>query len=91
MSVERWWSRSRPIPRSVEAETDPCPICVHLNRWYGEPIEGATHGAGGPNWGWRACYEHYKVIAAFDWLGLTRHVETPGECQETAGDIEETR
>jgi hypothetical protein len=62
----------------VANQPTPCPICVHLNRWYGDtPVKMTTHGAGGPDGEWYACYDHYKVISAFEWLGLTRHITKP--------------
>lgn len=71
MSVERWWSRTKLIT-PPEPVVNPCPICTHLNAWYGEPIAESTHGAGGPDWEWRACFKHYKVLSAAQFIGLLR-------------------
>lgn len=71
MAVERWWSRTRHTP-TVEPDCEDCPICVHLNRWHGDlPVRKVSHGASSPGREWRACWEHYKVVAAFEWLNWT--------------------
>lgn len=69
-------ARLRAALTQLESQAmEDCPICVHLNHWHGDkPIHKATHGAGGPDSSWSACYEHYRVIAAFEWLRLTRGV-----------------
>lgn len=55
------------------SDAKPCPICEHLHGWYGQKhIAEATHGAGGPDWEWHACYEHYKVLSAAQFIGLLR-------------------
>ncbi len=80
MDVKRWWTRKGQKPTPTEIPEKPCPICVHLNnlnRWRDyTPIKPATHGAGGSDWSWHACYEHYEVISAFTWIGLTRSVRS---------------
>lgn len=76
-TVEESFQRAADAIADAIEETA-CPICLHLNRWYAdEPVKAATHGAGGPDGSWSACYEHYKVITAFEWLGLTRNVMRP--------------
>lgn len=74
-AVERYyWRRLSPRPaRKPDHPSDLCPICVHLNKWFGDsPVRQATHGAGDPDGQWRSCYEHYRVLSAFQIIGLTK-------------------
>ena len=68
------------IRQAEEAVKPDCPICVHINRWWGGDIRKATHGAGGPDWSWSACWEHFQTISAFQWLdGLGEFGNRPWE------------
>lgn len=72
----RFWRKPYEVT-AEEEKRDPCPICVHLNkmiRGKNLPIRPITHGSGSPGIEWYACYEHYKVISAFEWLVLTGQI-----------------
>lgn len=67
----RWLKRTKP-----EATTDDrpdCPICVHMHDWRLSDgrVQKATHGSWTADREWSACYEHYLVIGAYEWLDNT--------------------